>query len=142
MMYQEFMDLAGYEVTFEDYNNIIEPMYMATTLSKADFIACLDKKRFALKTDRQLINAMKKAAGRLADVCGRFRDFETEDQLEKLAREYATRFWGYHPAVDTVWYSFKLDYEYPGMRGCSYPIALQIWYQGPVTASLMKEITF
>ena len=30
MMKHEFEALAGYEVSFEDYNNVIEPMYMAT----------------------------------------------------------------------------------------------------------------
>lgn len=31
MMKHEFEKIAGYEVTNEDYNNIIEPMYMAIT---------------------------------------------------------------------------------------------------------------
>ena len=30
MMHKEFEEIAGIEVTAEDYNNIIEPMYMAT----------------------------------------------------------------------------------------------------------------
>ena len=30
MMKHEFEALAGYEVSFEDYNRVIEPMYMAT----------------------------------------------------------------------------------------------------------------
>lgn len=38
MMKHEFEALAGYEVSFEDYNRIIEPMYMATELSKEDFV--------------------------------------------------------------------------------------------------------
>ena len=29
MMKHEFEQIAGYEVTWEDYTNIIEPMYMA-----------------------------------------------------------------------------------------------------------------
>lgn len=41
MMKHEFERLAGYEVSAEDYNNIIEPMYMATDLSKEDFVAVM-----------------------------------------------------------------------------------------------------
>ena len=48
MMKHEFEALAGYEVSTEDYNNIIEPMYMATNMSKADFVKCIDKKRFQI----------------------------------------------------------------------------------------------
>ena len=29
MMYEEFEKLAGYEVSYEDYVNVIEPMYTA-----------------------------------------------------------------------------------------------------------------
>lgn len=35
MRKKEFEDLVGYEVSNEDYTKIIEPMYMATGLSKA-----------------------------------------------------------------------------------------------------------
>ena len=54
MMKHEFEALAGYEVSFEDYNRIIEPMYMATELSKEDFVKCIDRKRFALPTKAEL----------------------------------------------------------------------------------------
>ena len=59
MMKVEFEKLAGYEVSFEDYNSIIEPMYMATDLSKEEFVKVIDKKRFALKTKKQYIAEMK-----------------------------------------------------------------------------------
>ena len=49
MMKQEFERLAGYEVSTEDYNNIIEPMYMATDLSKEDFIKTINRKAFEKK---------------------------------------------------------------------------------------------
>ena len=48
MMKHEFEAIAGYEVSTEDYNNIIEPMYMATNLSKAEFVKTISKKRFAV----------------------------------------------------------------------------------------------
>lgn len=48
MMKHEFEEIAGYEVTTEDYNNIIEPMYMATNLTKQEFVKTINKKRFAV----------------------------------------------------------------------------------------------
>ena len=52
MMKHEFEALAGYEVSHEDYNNIIEPMYMATDLSKQDFVKVIDRKRFEVKREK------------------------------------------------------------------------------------------
>lgn len=49
MMKREFEEIAGYEVSNEDYYEIIEPMYMALNLSKSEFVKCMDKKRFAQK---------------------------------------------------------------------------------------------
>lgn len=51
MMKHEFEELAGYEVSNEDYDKVIEPMYMALNMSKAEFVKCLDKKRFAKKPE-------------------------------------------------------------------------------------------
>lgn len=51
MMKHEFEELAGYEVSNEDYDKVIEPMYMALNMSKAEFVKCLDKKRFAKKSE-------------------------------------------------------------------------------------------
>lgn len=48
MMKHEFEELAGYEVSREDYDNIIEPMYMATNLTKQEFVKTISKKRFAV----------------------------------------------------------------------------------------------
>lgn len=44
MMKIEFEALAGYEVSVSDYDNIIEPMYMATNLNKAEFVKLSAKK--------------------------------------------------------------------------------------------------
>lgn len=48
MMKHEFEEIAGYEVSVEDYDKIIEPMYMASNLSKQDFVKTISKKRFAI----------------------------------------------------------------------------------------------
>ena len=54
MMKHEFEELAGYKVSSEDYDRIIEPMYMATNLSKQDFVKCIDRKRFEQKPEVKL----------------------------------------------------------------------------------------
>lgn len=91
MMKQEFEALAGYEVSFDDYTKIIEPMYMATNLSKEDFVQTINKKRFALKPLKQIIKEMKKCAESLEESCTHYRDEETWERLQSLAREYVSR---------------------------------------------------
>ena len=46
MMHKEFEELAGIEVSYEDYTNIIEPMYMAANMSKREFVKTLNLKFF------------------------------------------------------------------------------------------------
>lgn len=115
MMKHEFEALAGYEVSREDYDKIIEPMYMAVGLSKAEFVKCIDKKRFALKTERQIINRMKKIAEGLRDTCDHYTDWEAQKEFEALRRELRARFWG----------GGHVEIEYgntgPGFRGCRFP---------------------
>lgn len=128
MMWEEFEKLAGYEVTYQDYSEIIEPMYMATKLSKEEFVKCIDRKRFALPTKAQMVREMKKEAQHLFDICGSYSDFESEQKLEKIARAYAKRFFN---VIDTVesksYFYFLRGYEYPELkRGCTYPRELVI----------------
>lgn len=132
MMQYEFEELAGYEVSTKDYNDIIEPMYMAVNLSKAEFVKIIDKKRFALKTERQLVNMMKKEAAHLEAILGKWTDYESADRLNGLASEYVNRF---YRGFD--WF-FHKEYEYAGHRGCSYPSKLVIC--SSKTGTIYKEI--
>ena len=117
MMKHEFEALAGYEVSFDDYNNIIEPMYMATNLNKADFVKCIDKKRFALKTHKQIISSIKKEAKQLFEICGIRHDYDSENRIERALYELEERFGG-------IWYTLR-EYEMPEIkRGCTYPATL------------------
>ena len=128
MMKYEFEALAGYEVSNEDYNNIIEPMYMATELSKQDFVKCIDKKRFALPTKKQIINQMKKIAQHLMETCEHYTDYKAKDELDKIAKAYAKRFYGLDWTHDTKVYAIFLS-EYffkEAQRGCTYPNVLVI----------------
>jgi len=94
MMKHEFERIAGYEVSTEDYNNIIEPMYMATDLSKEDFVKVIDKKRFALKPLKKIVKEMKECAESLKESCTHYTDSETKERLNSLALEYAERKYG------------------------------------------------
>lgn len=116
MMKYEFEALAGYKVSDEDYNKIIEPMYMAVELNKQDFVKCIDRKRFEVKskTERQYINEIKKIAQFLYENCGRKSYWEEKDQIDKLTRKMEKQF-GY--IVITL-----NGYEYEEVqRGCTYP---------------------
>lgn len=48
MMKEEFERLAKIEVTHETYSKIIEPMYLATDLSKQEFVKLLNLKGLAM----------------------------------------------------------------------------------------------
>lgn len=120
MLRDEFQKIAGYEVSSSDYYNIIEPMYMATELSKEEFVKVLNRKRFALRTEKQIIQAMKKEAQHLAETCEHYTDNEAEDRLENLRIEYMERFC-YAALIER-------EYTYPEIkRGCTYPNELVIY---------------
>lgn len=131
-MKEEFERLAGYEVSFDDYQKIIEPMYMATDLDKREFVKCINKNRFALPTKKQLIDEMKKIAVHLFEICGRYNDYESMNELEKKAREFAKRFYNidcYYDSKD--WICFNTGYELPHLQGgCTYPKELVIGHDG------------
>lgn len=94
MMKQEFEALAGYEVSPEDYNKIIEPMYMATSLTKEEFVKTINKKRFALKPLKAYIKEMKEIAILIEARCSHYTTHDLEEQLREIAREYVARKYG------------------------------------------------
>ena len=133
MMWQEFEEIAGYEVSYETYSTIIEPMYMALPdgISKGQFVAMLNKKAFALPTKAELVKEMRQLARHLAEICGLYSDFKAEQKLESLMRQYAKRFFGLDLSNDLNSYGYFIpEYEYPGMRGCSFPAELVLGYKG------------
>ena len=123
MMKVEFENLAGYEVSNDDYNNIIEPMYMATNLSKEEFVKVIDKKRFALKTKKQYIAEMKKIAKHLIDTCEHYTDYKAINKLNALAEEYKEILFAYGFLINS-----KYTLEHLGeCRGCSYPAEIEYY---------------
>lgn len=92
MLKHEFEEMAKIEVSYDDYKNIIEPMYMATNLSKEDFINTLNLKRFALKSKKQLINELKKLAKNIEESCCNYTNYEAEAKIESIIEELKERF--------------------------------------------------
>ena len=125
MMKHEFEAIAGYEVSVSDYDNIIEPMYMATNLNKAEFVKVISKERFALKSREELIQEMKNIAEHLKQTCDHFTDYEAEEKLKGLAEEYKGRF---GPYKGGFFLNTRHTLEHLGQnRGCSYPAELEIY---------------
>lgn len=134
MMHNEFEQIAGYEVSYEDYANIIEPMYMATNLSKQEFVKVIDKKRFALKTKSQILSEMKKLANGLMQTCEHYTDFEAQEKLDALLKELTDRFYaGAYTFIETA-------HTIPGGRGCSFPEYINIYYGERYHETLYEQI--
>ena len=119
MMQAEFEKLAGYEVSTVDYQEIIEPMYMATNLDKAEFVECLNKKRFALPPLKNLIAEMKECAAILKENCTHFIDNETKDYLDGLVNDYINRRYPNLP--------IHYRYEDQMLWSCYYPAGVVIF---------------
>lgn len=55
MMYDEFVELSGQEISYKQYSEIVEPMYIAVeNMSKADFV------KFITPSCKALVNENKK----------------------------------------------------------------------------------
>lgn len=130
MMWKEFEEIAGYEVSYETYHNVIEPMYMAIpgSISKQQFVKMLNKKEFALPSAQSYMKIVKAEAKHLFEICGLCSDYESEARMERAAKDYAKRKFGLDWANDSkVYCYFKREYEYPQLgRGCTYPVELVI----------------
>lgn len=125
MMWQEFERIAGYEVSYEDYTKIIEPMYNATNLSKQEFVKVLDRKQFDLGykrkvEEKRLISRMKEISQDMKDLCGRTTTYDEYEELRKVARQYIDEF----PLWMAPHHEFETAYGY---GNCTYVKAL-IWY--------------
>lgn len=121
MMKQEFEKLAGYEVSTEDYNKIIEPMYMATDLSKEEFVKTISKKRFALKPLKAIVKEMKEIAEEIKEQCTHVYTYDLEQRLETLLSEYIGRkYEGYSAYIK---YQFKSETK----QSCYYLSQVEIY---------------
>lgn len=124
MMHKEFEEIAGYEVSYEDYTNIIEPMYMATNLSKQEFVKCLNRKQFDLgykkqQYKKQLLKEMKSIAEEMYTLCSHTETYEQYEALRAKAIEYIKAF--------PVWKAPHHEFNTEHKNGCSYVKSL-VWY--------------
>ena len=124
MMYKEFEEIAGYEVSYEDYTNIIEPMYMATNLSKQQFVKLLDRKQFdqnykKQQYKKQLLKEMKAIAEEIYNLCGITETWEQKTDLLEKVREYIKAF--------PVWGAPNHELIDGHKNGCTYKKSL-VWY--------------
>lgn len=53
MMYREFIELSECNISFEQYNKIIEPMYMAVNMDKDEFIKFIRPSARALAKENE-----------------------------------------------------------------------------------------
>ena len=144
MMHKEFEELAGYEVSYETYTNIIEPMYTALpdNITKAQFVKMLDKKAFALPDPKKMIREMRKLAEQIAEVVEHNGAYELKSKLEKLSHEYYKRVYEIDWNNDIQAYCFMMTKTtMPNGRGCSYPVELVMGYghQEYARIKLIKE---
>ena len=126
MMKEEFEALAGYEVSIRDYYDIIEPMYMATNLSKAEFVKTINRKHFDLKVKKAaLLKAMQEIAEERKENCEHFCDYDAIHRLEELADKYMT-LCGYLGTFT----SFIYEHWHGIKQCCTYPATLEIISRG------------
>ena len=60
MMYDEFVNISGLNVTYKDYENIVEPMYMSTDMSKQEFIKFISPSVKALVKSYPKVKTIRK----------------------------------------------------------------------------------
>ena len=122
MMKEEFEKIAGYEVSDYDYYGIIEKMYMASDLSKAEFAKTINKKHFALKPLKSIIKEMQKIAKQYKEACTHYTDYAAMDHLTSLIDEYIER--KYNIAGANI---AKYHISEKCIMRCFYPESLEIY---------------
>jgi len=120
MMKFEFEQIAGYEVSTHDYIQIIEPMYMASSLSKEEFVKTLNKKRFALKPLKSYIKEMKKLAKELKESCTHYTDYDKKEKLDSIIKEYIQRKY-------TIYLNITFHIAEEEIFTCYYPKSVEIY---------------
>ena len=121
MMQYEFESLAGYKVSYEDYVNILEPMYMATDLPKDEFVKCINKKRFALPSLESIIKNMQQCAESLYESCTHYTDWDEKEKLNHFIEEYIQRRFGEYSKNMTYGINEKERFT------CYYPVSVDIY---------------
>ena len=129
-MKAEFEKIAGYKVSQEDYDKIIEPMYMATNLDKFEFIETLNKDRFVLCTLEDYIEEMKKLAAHIRKTCDHYTDYDAENRLFEICEIIRDNFRPYKGFIVNRKYTLEHLGE---CRGCVYPASVEFYFEDYTT---------
>ena len=132
MMWKEFEELAGCEVSYKTYTEIIEPMYMALPdgIDKRAFIGMLNLDALRLATRSEMVAAMRESARDICEKCGIVSTNTEKEQLHRLADKYASRFYG---SDAHAWIEEAVGYSGARLtntvRGCRFCDVLHIYAQ-------------
>lgn len=124
MMKEEFERIAGYEVSYSDYADVIEPMYMATKLDKAEFVKTLNKRRFALRTIDSYKIELRQIAEHLKNTCEHYTDYDARDRLSDICEAIKERLSFCAGFIVNTKYTMEHLGE---CRGCVYPSYIQFY---------------
>lgn len=120
MMWKEFEEIAGYEVSYDTYNNIVEPMYMAVpdSMTKQQFVKLLNRKAIEKRSVKAIVKEMKPLAESLKNTCDHYTDWDTKAKLDALIDELNKN------ADADVRFMVCTETTLPDYRGCSFPAYL------------------
>lgn len=120
MMWKEFEEIAGYEVSYDTYTNIVEPMYMAIpdNMTKQQFVKLLNRKAIEKRSVKAIVKEMKPLAESLKNTCDHYTDRETKEKLDALIDELNAN------ADYDVRFTIYTKTTLPDYRGCSFPAYL------------------
>lgn len=93
MMYTEFLNLAKVtedDITAETYDNIIEPMYMATDMNKYEFVEMLNIKAICDKYTNvnKVCRELVKLIAEMKSLLGHTTMHEQENKFVELAKQF------------------------------------------------------
>ena len=119
MNYEEFIRIAGYEVSFETYKNIIEPMYMTTDIiDKKEFCKSFSKKLFGIKSTDKLLKEINKTVKFMKENTDRQLQINAWKEFKELCEDYRKR------TYLADYYTYDKDYH----NGFwSFPTVIRIW---------------
>ena len=119
-MWKEFEELAGYEVTYDTYTNILEPMYMAIpdSMTKQQFIKLLNRKAIEKRSVKAIVKDMKPIAEHMREVCDHYHDWDADKKLEVLVKEVNAN------ACGAYYFCLENRNTMENYRGCSFPAYL------------------
>ena len=116
-MKEEFETIAGYKVTGYDYRKIIEPMYMATSLSKEEFVKTINRKVFELTPEKQDIENIRIYASELQQNAKNNGEFFAPKKFRTMLEDYARKYYD----SNNIWIGAGIKAD-----GAMYPLQFMI----------------